>query len=123
MAKTMARLENGIVVNLEWVDDRMRPTDDLVDVYDLQIKIGDRYSKGIFYRNDVEVLTYRQQMRNILKSYDNALTEIEESIATPMLFNMRGTTITTIEDRKQNILSRIEDILVALETLEVVPSE
>lgn len=123
MAKTMARLENGIVVNLEWVDDIMRSTDDLIDVYDLQIKIGDTYNNGFFYRGGTKVLTYRQMLRNMLLEYDAALTEIEERVSMPTTFTMREETIPTIEDRKQNILLRVEDILAALGTLEVVPSE
>lgn len=123
MAKTMARIKNDVVVNLEWVDDNVKPTDELKDTYDLQVGIGDTYSNGIFYHDGIEVLTYRRRIRNMLLNYDTALTEIEERVSMPMTFAMREETTPTIEDRKQNILLRVEDILAALGTLEVVPSE
>ena len=123
MAKTMARIDNGVVINLEWVDDNIQSTNKFKDIYDLQIEIGDTYSDGRFYRNGAEVLTYRQQIQNILAKYDNALTEIEESIVMPMSLTMTDETPLTIDDRKQIILSNIEDIITALELVEVVASD
>lgn len=123
MAKTMARIENDVVVNLEWVNDDVQVTDELKDIYDLQVEVGDVYNEGTFYRNGIEVLTYRQQVQNALSNYDNALTEIEETVSTPTLLTTGDETPLTIEERKQNVLDRVDDILNALYALEVVPSE
>lgn len=123
MAKTMARLENGTVVNLEWVNDNTQSTNELKDIYDLHINIGDSYTDGKFYRNGVEIISHRQQIRNVLSNYDKALTEIEDSIGMPTLLSITKEAPPTISERKQNILSRINDILTALDLLEVTPSD
>ena len=59
MAKNMARIENGIVVNVEWCSDRTADTDTLISVYDRPVTAGDQYIDGKFYKfssPEVEVI-------------------------------------------------------------------
>ena len=57
MAKNMARIENGIVVNVEWCSDRTADTDTLISVYDRPVTAGDQYIDGKFYRDGKQILT------------------------------------------------------------------
>ena len=57
MAKSMARIENGVVVNVEWYSDRTSETDTLKNIEDRLIEVGDTYSNGKFYRDGEEILT------------------------------------------------------------------
>lgn len=62
MAKNMARIENGIVVNVEWCSDRMAETDTLKNIKDRPVGIGDTYSEGKFYRDGAEILTMAERL-------------------------------------------------------------
>lgn len=123
MGKTIARIENGIVTNLEWVNDDVVNTDDLKDVYDLQVEIGDIYSDGAFYRNNVQIVPYRQQIRDVLAASEAALVEIETCISITAPASIDNDSPPTIEERKQIIIAHLNDILEALKTMEVEPSE
>lgn len=57
MAKTMARIENGVVSNLLWCSDLEPQTDTLIAVADRPVGIGDTYDGSYFYRNGEKVLT------------------------------------------------------------------
>lgn len=57
MAKSMALVSGGTVVNLLWCPDNAQPTDSLLDIGDRPVGIGDTYADGKFYRVGVEVLT------------------------------------------------------------------
>lgn len=57
MAKNMARIENGVVVNIQWHADQEPETEVLVDTADRPVGIGDTYASGKFCRNGVELLT------------------------------------------------------------------
>lgn len=57
MAKSMARIENGIVVNIEWCSDKEPETETLKNYDGRSIHIGDTYSDCKFYRNGEEVLS------------------------------------------------------------------
>ena len=57
MAKSMARIENGVVTNVEWYSDRSSETDTLKDIEDRLIEVGDTYSEGKFYRDGEKILT------------------------------------------------------------------
>ena len=57
MAKTMARIENGAVVNIEWRSNNTDETDSLKDVSDRVLVIGDTYDGVNFYRDGEKVLT------------------------------------------------------------------
>lgn len=62
MAKNMARIENGIVTNIEWCSNNEQSTDTLVELSDIDVCIGDAYDGTCFYRNGVKVLTHLQQV-------------------------------------------------------------
>ena len=64
MAKNMALVENGIVVNVLWCSDRALETETLIDTADRPVGIGDTYTDGKFYRDGAEVLTPLEQAQN-----------------------------------------------------------
>ena len=57
MAKNMALLSDGVVVNVLWCSDKAAQTDTLIDPAGRPVGIGDTYSDGKFYRDGAEVLT------------------------------------------------------------------
>ena len=57
MAKNMALIENGVVVNVLWCSDAEPETDALINPDGRPVGIGDTYSDGKFYRDGKEVLT------------------------------------------------------------------
>lgn len=57
MAKNMALVSDGVVVNVLWCSDKAAQTDTLIDPAGRPVGIGDTYSGGKFYRSGVEVLT------------------------------------------------------------------
>ena len=115
MAKTVARISNGVVINLEIVTDATKETDCLRNTYDLPLEIGDTYSNGHFYHEGREILTYREQLQKMISDYDSALTEISAYISVPLML-AEGEEF-TIEKRKQAILARVADMLDALNAL------
>lgn len=123
MAKNMARIIDGVVTNLEWVDDVTTGNDTLKDIYDLQVQIGDTYADGVFYRDGIELVTFRNKIRNILNSYDTALTDIASYIPATMYVLDSDVNTSSIESRKQLILSYLSDAVEALDILEVTSSE
>ena len=113
MSKSMARIQNGVVINIEWVGDNTVEIDELKNIYDLHVNIGDTYSNSKFYRDGNRVLSFRERIRNMLTDYDTALTEIESYI--PSTFSVKRNVAITLEDRKQNVLTYLTDLLAALE--------
>lgn len=73
MAKSMALIENGIVVNMLWCSDDTRSTDSLIDIADRPVGIGDTYSGGKFYRDGAEVLTELEALKAELADAREAL--------------------------------------------------
>lgn len=73
MAKNMARLENGVVVNVEWLPDRAVETDTLKEMGDIPATLGDTYSEGRFYREGVRVLTAMEEMQAANQDMETAL--------------------------------------------------
>ena len=57
MAKNMALVSDGVVVNILWCSDKAAQTDTLIDPDGRPVGIGDTYSDGKFYRGGAEVLT------------------------------------------------------------------
>ena len=57
MAKNMALVSDGIVVNVIWCSDKAEQTDTLTNPVGRPVGIGDTYSDGKFYRDGKEVLT------------------------------------------------------------------
>lgn len=66
MAKTMAQLREGRVVNLVWCSSSMAETEELKDIQGRPVAMGDRYLDGKFCRDGVEVLTpYGEAIKRI----------------------------------------------------------
>lgn len=73
MAKNMARIDNGIVVNIQWCSDVTRETDVLKDMGDRPVAIGDTYSEGEFYHDGEKVLTELEYTQAQLADAEQAL--------------------------------------------------
>lgn len=72
MAKTMARIKDGVVTNMEWVSDAQAETDTLKNVGGVNVSINDTYSNGKFYRDGELMLT-------ALEEYQKRITELDEA--------------------------------------------
>ena len=57
MAKTMAIIDNEVVVNMIWCNDNTPDTETQKDPGDRPVGIGDTYSDGKWYRDGTEILT------------------------------------------------------------------
>lgn len=57
MAKNMARLEDDVVVNLEWCSDSEPETAALREYDGYSIRVGDTWEDGKWMRNGAAVLT------------------------------------------------------------------
>lgn len=60
MAKNMARLADGVVVNLEWCSDEVPETAELREYEGYAIRIGDSWEDGKWMRDGAAVLTEAQ---------------------------------------------------------------
>lgn len=80
MAKSMARIENGQVINVEWMPDSAVETEVLKESKDRPVAIGDTYSDGRFYRDGAEVLTPLEEALKKNAEYEQALSEIEAAL-------------------------------------------
>ena len=80
MAKNMALVEGGVVVNVLWCPDRAPETETLIDTADRPVGIGDTYSNGKFYRDGVEILTPLEEALKKNAEYEAALSEIEAAL-------------------------------------------
>lgn len=60
MAKNMARLVGGVVVNLEWCSDSEPETAELREYEGYAIRIGDSWEDGKWMRDGAAVLTEAQ---------------------------------------------------------------
>lgn len=91
MAKNMARVINGIVVNIDWCSDETPETDILKNIYDRPVGIGDEYRNGKWYRDGTEILTTLEKNRELICNKltafyaDNRLSEEEYSELTALL--------------------------------------
>ena len=80
MAKSMALIGNGVVVNVLWCSDREPETDALIDTADRPVGIGDTYTDGKFYRDGAEILTPLAEALKQNAAYEAALSEIEAAL-------------------------------------------
>lgn len=80
MAKSMALIENGTVANMLWCSDSEPETDILINPADRPVAIGDTYSDGKFYRDEVEILTPLEEALKKNAEYESALSEIETAL-------------------------------------------
>lgn len=76
MAKSMARIEDGIVVNVEWCSDRTSETDTLKNIGDRIIEVGDTYAEGKYYRDGEEILTTAEK----LAEYEALINELYSEV-------------------------------------------
>lgn len=72
----MARIENGIVINIEWHSDTVIQNNTLVDIEDKPVNIGNSYVDGKFYDNGIEVLTEKEHMEKLITEYKESLLEL-----------------------------------------------
>lgn len=77
MAKTMAVLENGTVINMVWCSDSQQETEVLKSPGERPVGIGDTYEDGQWYRSGVEILTPLEQARVELAALQQQLTELD----------------------------------------------
>ena len=73
MAKNMARIENGLVVNIEWCSDKQAQTETLINLADRPVAIGDTYDGSDFYRDGEKVLTSLEQAQAEIEDMKAAL--------------------------------------------------
>lgn len=109
MGKSMARIQNGVVTNIEWVGDNTVETEKLKNIYDLHVRIGDTYSNCRFYREGKRILSFRERVRNMVIAYEAALTEIESTIPATMLTTDQQPV--TLECRKQVIVNYLTALI------------
>ena len=76
MAKNMARIENGLVVNIEWCSDRQAQTESLINLADRPVSIGDVFDGSDFYRDGEKVLTPLEQAQAEIEDMKTALNEL-----------------------------------------------
>lgn len=77
MAKSMARIENGVVINIEWCSDEIVENEYLIDIADRPVNIGNAYIDGKFYDNGIEVLTERESLYKKLAEYEEELAALD----------------------------------------------
>lgn len=80
MAKTMAVLENGTVINMVWCSDSQQETEVLKSPGERPVGIGDTYADGKWYREGIELLTPLEEAKKLNAEYEAALREIEEAL-------------------------------------------
>ncbi len=78
MAKTMAKIQDGVVVNVVWCSDSELESDTLKNVADRPIGIGDTYQDGKWYRDGVEILTPMEQR---IKELEEKNADMEAALA------------------------------------------
>lgn len=81
MAKSMAVVNNGVVSNIIWCADSTPETDEWIDCGDRQVAIGDTYTDGKFYRDDVEVLTLLEDAQAQLERLSAQNAELLDAMA------------------------------------------
>lgn len=78
MAKNMARLADGVVVNLEWCSDSEPETAELREYEGYAIRIGDSWEDGKWMRDGAAVLTEAEIAAQVAAE-EAARAEQEES--------------------------------------------
>ena len=79
MAKTMAVIDGGIVVNMIWCSDYTPETDTRKDLGDRPVGIGDTYTDGHWYRDGEEVLTPLEQAQKELADLQSQIADMDAS--------------------------------------------
>lgn len=79
MAKTMAVIDAGIVINTIWCSDYTPETATRKDPGDRPVGIGDTYSDGKWYRDGVEILTPLEQAQKELADLQSQIADMDTS--------------------------------------------
>lgn len=79
MAKNMAKLDNNIVINIEWCSDNTPESNVFVNIGDFPVSIGDTYDNGYFYRNGERVLTTLEYAFLAIYNYETQQEELNNS--------------------------------------------
>lgn len=80
MAKTMALLEDNVIVNLLWCSNSEEETDALKEAGDYELRIGDTFEAGKWHRDGSELLTPLEEAELKAAEYYNSLTELVEEV-------------------------------------------
>ena len=80
MAKTMGLLEDNVIVNLLWCSNSEEETDTLKEVGDYELRIGDTFEDGKWYRDGFELLAPLEEAELKAAEYYNSLTELVEEV-------------------------------------------
>lgn len=90
MAKSMARIEDGIVINIEWCSDDVTQTETLINIEDRLVNIGNTYVDGKFYDNDIEILTEKEILYKQLEEYEEELVALDAALLEAQYQNLIG---------------------------------
>ena len=80
VAKTMAVIDGGIVVNMIWCSDYTPETDTRKDPGDHPVGIGDTYTNGKWYdASGMEILTPLEQAQKELADLQSQIDDLDAS--------------------------------------------
>ena len=80
MAKNMALLEQGAVINLLWCSDQEPETERLIDCGERPVCLGDSYTNGKFYRDGQAVLSEAEALRAQNAQLLDAMAQMVEEV-------------------------------------------
>ena len=80
MAKNMALVSDGVVVNVLWCSDGEPETETLIDTEDRPVAIGCSYESGKVYHNGAEVLTPLEEARKQLEEMTLELADTKAAL-------------------------------------------
>lgn len=90
MAKAMARVANGNVINVEWCADRATETASLKETNGVPVAVGDRYEDGEYYRNGERLLTDSEKLLQLEAALADAEAVGAQAMYKTMLADMEA---------------------------------